>query len=235
MKFKNYQICDNCGGKVPLYQANCENCHHFVRTSVVNIDLWSTIWKLIENPVEALKNIIFAQHKNFIVFLLLFLSIKFLIISSFFQSLLNISNLDSHNFIYNLLLHIGIFCLFIILFSVLMKIVIKFSLKSRIKDIIAVNIYSFMPLIFSLLIFTPIEYGIFGKHWFIFNPSPFLIKGFIAYLISFLELVLIIWSLFIFWKGLRLQLSSLILSIVFMAVFLYSSFYLILNIPYIML
>ncbi len=235
MKYKNFQTCDNCGEKVPLYQVNCKNCHHFVRTTIVNIDLWSTIWKLIENPVEALKIIIFAQHKNFIFFLLIFLSLKFLLISSFFQSLLQINYLDSHSFILNVLLHVGIFSLFIILFSILMKIAIKFSIKSRLKDIIAVNIYSFMPVIFSLFIFTPIEYSIFGKHWFIFNPSPFLIKGFFAYIISLLELSLIIWSLLIFWKGLRLQLNSLFLSIVFLVIFLYSSYYLILNIPYILL
>ena len=87
MKYQNFQTCNNCGKENALYANKCENCHHYVRANIVNIDLWSTIWNLFESPVEALENIIYAQHKNFIIFLTIFVSIKFLLISAFLQSL----------------------------------------------------------------------------------------------------------------------------------------------------
>ena len=72
----NVNICSNCSKENPLYFKNCSDCKHYMRSAVVNIDLWSTIYQIFENPRKTLKNIIYAEHKNFIIFLLLFVSMK---------------------------------------------------------------------------------------------------------------------------------------------------------------
>ncbi|MCB0746730.1 MAG: zinc ribbon domain-containing protein [Ignavibacteriae bacterium] len=235
MKYQNFQTCNNCGKENPLYANKCENCHHYVRANIVNIDLWSTIWKLFESPVEALKNIIYAQHKNFVIFLTIFVSIKFLLISSFLQSLTDDSVITSKSFIYNTLLHSAIYIAFFLVFSFILNLMLKKFGKSRFKDSYSVTIFSFIPLILSLFFLTPIEYGIFGKHWFIFNPSPFLIKEIPAYIVTFLELILIIWSLIIFWKGLRLQSGSVLFSLIMLFAFLIPLYFIMTFISYILI
>ncbi len=74
----NFLVCQNCGEKNPLFSSKCGKCHHYLRATIPNIDLWSTIWKIFESPVEALTNVIYAEHKNFISFLTFFVSVKFL-------------------------------------------------------------------------------------------------------------------------------------------------------------
>ena len=88
----NVNICSNCGVENPLYLKNCLNCKHYIRTAVVNIDLWRTIYQLFENPRKALKNIIYAEHKNFIIFLLFFFSIKLFLFSISIQSALKLKS-----------------------------------------------------------------------------------------------------------------------------------------------
>ncbi len=234
MMNNNFNICQNCGEKNPLYLNKCTKCHHYFRAAVINIDLWSTIWKLFETPVEALKNIIYAEHKNFITFLVFFLSIKLLLISAFVQSFIDDSVMNSKSFIFNILIQSGIYILFLIIFSFFLNLGLKKYSKTKFKNTLAVTIFSFIPIILSLFL-TPIEYGIFGKHWFIFNPSPFLIKEIPAFILSFVEIILILWSFIIFWKGIKLQSNSNIFSFSMVIIFIVLISQIILNIPYIIL
>ncbi|MBK7106621.1 MAG: YIP1 family protein [Ignavibacteriae bacterium] len=229
----NFNICQNCGEKNPLYLNKCTKCHHYFRAAVVNIDLWSTIWRLFETPKDALKNIIYAEHKNFITFLTFFLSIKLLLISAFVQSFVDDSVMNSKSFIYNILIQAVIYTAFFIFFSILLNVGLKKFTKTKFKNTFAVTIFSFIPTILTLFFLTPIEYGIFGKHWFIFNPSPFLIKEIPAYILTLVELIFIIWSVIIFWKGIKLQSNSNFFSIAMIIFFLIFLISIILKIPYI--
>ena len=104
MTNNSQNVCSNCGEHNPLYLKNCEKCKHYLRSTVVNIDLWSTFWKLFENPREGLKNVIFAEHKNFLSFLIVFLGTKLFISATFIQSLLGHSLPNSQHPFYNFLI-----------------------------------------------------------------------------------------------------------------------------------
>ncbi|MBK8946404.1 MAG: hypothetical protein IPM32_14205 [Ignavibacteriae bacterium] len=231
----NFNICQNCGEKNPLYLNKCTKCHHYFRAAVVNIDLWSTIWKIFETPNDALKNIIYAEHKNFITFLTFFLSIKFLLISAFVQSFIDDSVMNSTSFIYNILIQSAIYILFLILFSIILNVSLKKFTKTKFRNTFSLTIFSFIPIILSLFVLTPIEYGIFGKHWFIFNPSPFLIKDIPAYILSFVEIVFIAWSFVILFKGIKLQSNSNIFSFTMLLFFICFLITIIYKIPYIII
>ncbi len=174
MKTKqNENICSNCGTNNPFYKKNCTNCKHYLRATVVNIDLWKTIWLLFENPSKAFTDIIFAEHKNFLVPLLTLLSIKIYLTAFIIQSVLLSLSKTTNYLIYNTLILCGIYIVSIVLFSFFFT---KITNKTRFKDNVSLITYSFIPIIFSLIILTPIEYGIFGEYWFTHNPSPLLIK-----------------------------------------------------------
>jgi len=227
-------ICTNCGETNPLYYTNCGKCKHYIRATVVNIDLWSTFWRLFESPKKALVNIIYAEHKNFVSFLLIFLSTKLFILSAFTQSLLE-KNLPNSNYqFYNFLILFAIYT-FSILFFVKLFTIINKKQKTRFKDNLAIVVYSFTPILFSLFFLTPVEYGIFGIHWFIFNPSPFIIKSNIAYVLVLFEGIMFIWSVVIIYKGFNLQTNSNKASAVFTFLLYLMIVIEILFIPYILI
>lgn len=211
---RNVQICSNCGTENPLFQKNCLSCKHYLRATIINIDLWKTVWQLFESPNEALKTIIFAKHKNFLLFLLLTLSVKFYLTSIIIQSAFSITNPNTSHFIYNLLLVVLIYFAMIILFSFFVTRLISIKQKVRFRDNLSVITFSFIPMILLFFIFFPVEYGIFGKHWFIYNPSPFLIKGALAYVLVILEGVTVIWSLLILYHAMYLQSNSKLFSLI---------------------
>ena len=54
-----------------------------------------------------------------------------------------------------------------------------------------------MPYSFAAIILFPVELIIFGKYLFSVNPSPFIIKSFLAWVLVSLEFLLILWSVFL--------------------------------------
>ena len=77
--------CKKCNHINPAYKYICSECKSYLRERVVNIDLWNTIQLIIEDPHKAFKQIIFAEHKNFIIFISFFIAVKNLIIARFFS------------------------------------------------------------------------------------------------------------------------------------------------------
>lgn len=220
---KNYNTikCSNCGEDNLLFEKNCIKCKHYLRPAVVNIDLWKTIWMLFENPKKSVMNIIMAEHKNFFVFLLLFLSFKLFLTSATLQSAFGIySNGISGSTSLNIILLTSIYSVIILLFSLAIKKLFSRGVKTRFKDNLSILVYSFIPIIFSLFILTPVEYGIFGKHWIVYNPSPFLIKSTFAYLFTGLEILMMLWSLVILFIGLKIQTNSIITALISLIAFI---------------
>jgi hypothetical protein len=159
--------------------------------------------------------IIQADHKNFVSFILVFIALKFFLYSVFVQSLLDLPIKNSQNIGTNLLLLLGIYVVIIFIFIRIKTSIINRWRVSRYKDNLSLFSYSFVPIIFSLFILTPVEYGIFGVHWFIFNPSPFIIKEFLAYVLAFVEIMMVIWSIFLYFSAVKIQSNSVSTAIIF--------------------
>jgi hypothetical protein len=118
----------------------------------------------------------------------------------------------------------GINVLFIFIYSLIIKIVGN-SLGSiiRYKDTLAILLYSQIPLLFAFYLLAPVEYALFGEYWFTSNPSPFVIKPMISYILIGLECLMILWSIILLVVGLRTQsgntLFAIVTSIIFIVVF----------------
>lgn len=233
MKKTNIQICDNCKKENPLYRETCLECGHYLRKTVVNIDLWSTIWKIFETPKKVIKNIIYAEHKNFVFFLLLLLSIKFYSFFVIVKFTLNPLSEELKNFILNAALLTGIFFAAIVIFAKVIALLISIKDKKlvRFKDNISVITYSFVPLILVSIVLFPIEYGIFGKQWFTSNPSPFIIKKNAAYLLYGIEFFMTLWSVFILYLSFYIQSNSKIKAVLFVVLFIIMLYGIMLFIP----
>lgn len=196
---KNSINCPNCNSLNNFYNFNCSSCSSLLRERVVNIDLWSTIWRIIEIPSKTYAKIIFAENKNYTFILALLFSIKLTFNSFFLKSLIG-ENIDYRNYLeLNFIIGISTFFFSFIIIALVQKLILKyFGINTRFKDNFAAFIYTCIPSLLALLIFFPVEYALFGKYWLFFNPTPYLIKPTAAYVFIGMEFIILIWMFILF-------------------------------------
>ena len=195
---KNEMVCKNCQTLNPFHELTCRNCKSYLRERVYNLDLWKLLEQLIESPKNGFTKIIYSEQKNFIVFIILIASFKFYLNTIFFFLTNPLTNLSSANIIRNYLILLLSVVVIISLFSLLIKITNQISgLVTRVKDIFSILSYSLIPNIFALALFFPLELIFFGEYLFSNNPSPFIIKETVAYIMLVLELLLVVWTFFL--------------------------------------
>lgn len=213
---KNNIKCPNCNSENPYFALNCINCKFLLRDKIVNIELWKTISLLIETPLTAFHKITFSENKNFIYGILFFLGIKIWILSAWFGLIFNKEVNPIYDF-YKLILFSFIAAVLSILIPV-SKLAVLLKIKKnnfRFKDIYSTTIYSFIPIVFSVLILFPLEIIVFGEYLFSINPSPFEIKNLFAYIFISLEIGFIIWSFCLLIISIKYHTQRKLLSVLF--------------------
>jgi hypothetical protein len=229
---KNHIICNNCKTENPFYELVCSNCKSYLRDRIYNIDIGNVLARLIESPTKAFKIIIFSEHKNFITFLIILLALKLEIDAVFISLFFKGQPLLLNNFIGSYFAFLVFFFVFFFLFSYLIYLLNRvFGYVTRVKDYFASIIYSFVPFIFALIILFPLELLMFGEYLFSTNPSPFALKEFIAYSLLILEVLIIIWSIFLFAAANYTQTKNLIYSISISLIFNSLLFFFLYSIP----
>lgn len=217
---KNRITCSNCSTENPPYSYICKNCNSFIRERVFNIDLWNVIGLLIESPKKALELIVLSEHKNFISFLLIFIAVKMLV-NTRFISLISLGTFNPTTSLYlSYLIILGILVVYLILFSICFTFINKLlQITTRFRDNFTVLTYSLLPNVFGIIFLFIIELVVFGEYLFSINPTPFVIKGMTAYIFAGVEILLIVWSVFLSFKAFKVQTDSLLYSIIYSFVF----------------
>ncbi len=193
---KNVLVCKNCNSENPYYEVICKNCNSYLRERIFNIDLWKVLGLLIEQPSKAFSIIIQSEHKNFIIFIIFFISIKFLIDSMFLSLVtLNPEPIFEH-LLRNYFIVFGEVIIILLLTSVLLSRINKiFGSITRIRDNFSILVYSFVPHTFALFLLFIVELTVFGGSIFSKNPSPFTVKETLAYVLLSFEIFIIIWGI----------------------------------------
>ena len=229
---KNFIVCHNCKTHNPFYKLICENCKSYIRDRVYNVDLGNVLARLIESPTNGFKTIIFSEHKNFITFIIFLSALKFEIDSVFISLFFTGQALSFNSFFGGYLILLIIMSIIIYLFSYLVNSINKkLGYETRTKDNFAIYTYSFIPHIFALVILFPLELVMFGEYTFSTNPSPFILKEFIAYTLLILELIIIIWSVFLMIMANYTQTKNVIYSIIVSIIFQSLLFFLLYSYP----
>jgi hypothetical protein len=195
--------CSICNTKNNHLATICPNCGGFLQTKVDNINLFETMWQLIESPVKAFKNIAISKHKNYIQLMgvLSGIDLSFLLISY-----LNLSNKMENPF--SILIYGTVCgCLFGVLLISILSIsvisIVKFlKANTSFKNIWSVISFSFLPFVFSLILI-PLRLSTFGASYYGSNPSPTLINPFVYYLYFIIEALLIAWFVILFIIGIK--------------------------------
>jgi hypothetical protein len=225
---KNVVICKNCRSENPFHGLICQNCKSYLRERIYNLDLWKTTGHLIETPSKGFKTIIFSEHKNYLILLLILIAGKFFLNGIFLT--IYFDNWNAYlpgyfsSYIIFLIFSAAVILIFSGIFTLLTKV---FGVETKLKDNIAILTYSFLPYTFGFLILFPMELVIFGSTLFYHSPSPFLLKPAIAYSLLAFEGLIILWSLFLTYYALKVQSANNFYSLAF-AVFIHLTLYLIL-------
>lgn len=198
----NSVICKNCSTENPLYSHTCTNCKYFIRDKISNIDIWETIGLLIELPSKAFLKIIYAEHKNFIVFLTILFSLRILILSRFVSLLFPDSDIATTPLIFSYSIALISVLILLVCISLITAVILnKKDFKVRFRDLYSLNIFSNVPNLFAVIILFPVELIVLGEYLFSNNPNPFQVKSTFAILLLAFETGMILWSVVLNFKS----------------------------------
>jgi hypothetical protein len=196
--------CPNCGVENGDLVIVCLRCGSFLQARVPTLDLFDTIWQLIESPRKAMRRIALAVHKNYAIFLASFYGIG---LAFFLLWILDLGEVFN-NLLYLLftailigpalgIIHIFLTSLIGVLTGRLLGTRMQFS------NVLGVAAYATIPVNLSIVFVLPIELMTFGLFMFAQNPSPFVIKPIPYIIFMILDGLAILWSLGLFVMGAR--------------------------------
>jgi len=212
---KNSVVCVNCQHENPNYEAVCGKCKSFLRDRVANIDFWTTLARIAESPVNGFLRIIYSEQKNFSLILIILASLQFTVFSFIAGGILENRQYEGEvtlNFIPIILL---IFLGFVMLYPLIMMWLAKLSgIKLRYMDTFALIAYSFLPYAFLLAVIFPVTLVLFGPYLFTFDPSPFILKPVPGYILTGINIIFVLLSIFLSISGFYSQSKSAVFSFI---------------------
>lgn len=216
-------ICDVCNNPYFVLDYRCKICGNILRERVTVINLGEIIHSLLFEIEDGVKKILYAEKKNYVFVLLMLLSIKLTILTLFDVSFIDLNDeLKSTQLIFKIF-----FCwfLFLFLFGVILKLMI-FSIKRVSLNLkLIYSLIGYSNLFFSLttLILFPLELMLFGAYLFSNNPSILEINYFKAVSLIVIEILIILYTIYLLFKFLVfiLQQRYLAFSLAILSLFLF--------------
>jgi hypothetical protein len=187
--------CSVCQTDNDQYASVCKKCGGFLQNRVPNLDLFDVLWKIIENPRNAFRLIMRADHKNYAVFLYTLSGIALTFTGFWYFRL-------GDRFENILVLMVMAILIGIPLGLVLCPLVSSLhwglsnvmGTKTSFRTSLGITSYSLIPIIISVVFVLPIELMTFGMYFFTFNPPPMTIKPMLYILLIGLDYGLAAWA-----------------------------------------
>ena len=194
--------CSVCGQRNDDLAVLCTSCKSYLQSKVDNLNLFETIWQLIESPRAAHKKIVLARHKNYVLLLscLLGMSLTFALfwlwnLGARFDNVLMLLGVGG---LMGIPLGVG----FVLVSGMLIVGGIRLlGGKASLKNSGAVVSYASMPLSLSLVLILPLEIAIFGNDFFGTNPPPMIINPVVYVALLGFDALAILWSILLLYQG----------------------------------
>jgi len=169
--------CPVCRTVNDEFAVVCIKCRGFLQNRIPNLDLFETLWLVIERPYAAFRRITLAEHKNYagVLFLVCGIGLAFALLSVFamgdrFSSLLEVIGLS---IIAGFALGLFLFSMVPLIHWLLCRIA---GGKGAIRNSLGLTAYALTPMIIATVLLTPIALATFGMYLFTHNPHPLTIK-----------------------------------------------------------
>jgi Yip1 domain len=188
--------CSVCAHPNDDLDTVCVRCGSFIQDRIPNIDFFSTMWQVVESPKDAFQRIIKAEHKNYVLFLMMSLGVAI----SFTLLWARHAGNEFDNLIYLILMGYVLGLGAALPVSVLMMFSIHallklFGGKGVMKNTYAVFGWSLTPIMLSVSIILPIEFASIGLRLFSTNPSPIDVKPVVYAVLLFFDVFAAVWSI----------------------------------------
>ncbi len=196
--------CPVCG--TPNHHLNvvCSSCGGYVQGRVDNLDLFATIWRLIESPGRMFLSISLARYKNYSTIVPAIAGIGIVFTLFWF-----IKAADYTSSPLNLLVAgtavgpvVGVSLLLLLSLGVYLFLRIA-GVAVRFRNLYAVLAYSLVPFMLSVFFILPLVFFTFGRYFFSLNPPPWLVRPVSYYIFIGLGSVVLGWTAFLIFTGLR--------------------------------
>ncbi len=229
-------VCPVCQHSNDKFSIKCVSCGSYIQDRVPNLDFFAIVWMMIESPSQAFRKIIIAEHKNFVLFLALFLGIG----ASFTlmwakrsgNSFDNLFPLLLFGIAIGLIICIPLFYLLAGLFHATAKLL---KGKAAFKETYGIIGWSLVPIMFSVVFVLPLELSTLGLLFFSTNPNAYEVKPVVTMVLRGLDSLMVLWSVILASLGISMAhrfrfLTSLILvalvvgTVSYISFIIYSSF-----------
>lgn len=194
--------CSVCGRENDDLAVLCTQCKSYLQSKVDTLDLFGTIWMLIERPRHAMKRVALARYKNYTYFLSALFGIALLYAVMWYRNLAKVYD-DLFVLLAAGLLIGPVVGIFIVVLSgfLLTSVARLMRGKATARNMRGVLAYSTVPIALSLVFIFPVEIAIFGRAFFDNNPPPMVIKPLEYVVLVGLDALAVLWSLFLLLEG----------------------------------
>ncbi len=220
-------VCHHFNEELAL---KCSSCGSIIQDKVPSFDFFAMIWMLIESPKQALKKIVIAEHKNFVLLQSLFFGIALIFALMWAQK-----SGDNYDNLLLLLIFgsvLGVFVGIPVFFIISGAIHFTSKLFRGIghwRETYGVIGWSLMPIMISTVIILPLEFATIGLYFFSSNPSGYEVKPVIFIILFGFDCLLVAWSLILGSIGISIAhrfsiIKSFIITAAVMSLVSYASF-----------
>jgi hypothetical protein len=194
--------CTVCGTQNDQFAVVCVSCKSFLQTKVDNLNLFETLWGLMESPRAAFRRIALARNKNYVLLLSCLLGIAIVYFVLWFKNLGNrfpdFALLLGAGIVAGPL--VGIVCAY--LYSLLVHLLGRLlGGHGSYRNVRAAAVYASVPIVYSLFLVFPIEIAIFGPYFFSDNPPPLVIDPAADIVLLGFDCIAALWSLVLLIEG----------------------------------
>ena len=170
-------ICPVCGHQNDDLAVVCVSCKGYLQAKVDTLDLFRTVWGLLEAPARTMHRIIIARHKNYTLLLSFLFGIALAFGSMWYLSFGRVLGGLGPTLLAGILAGpvIGVLAVFIIGFVVRLASRL-FGGHATMRETLPMVAYAMVPIVISLVVIFPIEIALFGQYLFDNNPPPLVIN-----------------------------------------------------------
>ena len=217
------RTCPVCGTQNDDLAVVCSSCKGYVQAKVVTLDLFQTIWGLMESPSATFRRIALAGTKNYVGALTVLFGVALA------YALLWHANYGVVEPRLVTILGMGLIAgpviggtVILVLARVLSVLTPAAGRKVSPRNAFALLGYAAVPVVMSLVIIFPIEIAVFGIYLFDINPPPIVLNPMAYIILVGLDGIAVIWSAVLVWIGIRVmagcsRLAALFLTVVCLA------------------
>lgn len=189
-------VCPVCTAQNEDLAVRCSSCGSYVQDRVPTLDLFATMWLIIESPRTAFRRIIIAEHKNYVVLLGLFLGIS-AVFTLFWAHRFG----DEFDNLFPLLLFGTFFgglaaVPLVFLWTGMNHLLAKAARgKGSFRESYGVSGWSLVPVMLAAVFVLPLELATLGLHLFSANPTAYQLKPEVTMVLLGLDAAAVAWTL----------------------------------------